>query len=59
MMKRNVVMKRYGLLLSSTAEGEPKELRLEIEAESEEAAKLRVPVLYRDKGYEIKEVTEI
>ena len=56
---KNVVTRRYELLLSSTEEGEPKELRLELFAESEESAKLKVPKLYLGKGYEVREVKEI
>ena len=54
-----MVMKRYGLLLSSSEEGQPVEIRVEVEAESEESAKLRVPKLYMDKGYVVKEVEEL
>ena len=53
------MLKRYGLLLSSSGEGDPVEIRLEVEAESEESAKLRIPRLYVDKGYDVKEVKEI
>lgn len=52
-------MKRYGLLLSSTGEQDPVEIRLEVEAESEESAKLKVPKLYLDKGYAVEEVREM
>ena len=53
------MLRRYGLLLSSSEKGDPVEIRLEVEAESAESAKLRVPRLYVDKGYEVKEVKEI
>lgn len=53
------MLRRYGLLLSSSGEGDPVEIRLEVEAESEESAKLRIPSVYKDKGYVVKEVKEI
>lgn len=53
-------MKRYGLLLSNSGEAvDPVEIRLEIEAESAESAKLKVPKLYLDKGYAVEEVREM
>ena len=52
------MLRRYGLLLSSTEKEDPVEIRLEVEAESAESAKLRIPRLYVDKGYEVKEVKE-
>ena len=56
---KNVVVKKYELLLSSTAEGEPEELRLELEAESKDSVLLKIPKLYLDKGYTVKEIKEL
>lgn len=53
------MVKKYELLLSSTEDGYPVEVRLELEAESKDSVLLKIPKLYLDKGYTVKEIKEL